>query len=124
MGGDLEDQEPLVRGEDGEDNSTRGRSGQQLKMKQKDLLARQEEQLEEIYGVTQAIRYEGENVATELKTQAPILANLGDEMEKNTMKMIKLDNRLKTLVAQSSPCKLLLLIFCEFLVLLILICVL
>ena len=124
MGGDLEDQEPLVRGEDGEYNGTRGRSGQQLKMKQKDLLARQEEQLEEIYGVTQAIRYEGENVATELKTQAPILANLGDEMEKNTMKMIKLDNRLKTLVAQSSPCKLLLLIFCEFLVLLILICVL
>ena len=88
------------------------------------MLARQEEQLEEIYGVTQAIRYEGENVATELKTQAPILANLGDEMEKNTMKMVKLDNRLKTLVAQSSPCKLLLLIFCEFLVLLILICVL
>ena len=124
MGGDLEDQEPLVRGEDGEYNGTRGRSGQQLKMKQKDLLARQEEQLEEIYGVTQAIRYEGENVATELKTQAPILANLGDEMEKNTMKMVKLDNRLKTLVAQSSPCKLLLLIFCEFLVLLILICVL
>ena len=68
-------------------------------MKQSEMMARQEEQLEEIYGVTQAIRYEGENVATELKTQAPILANLGDEMEKNTMKMVKLDNRLKTLVA-------------------------
>ena len=61
---------------------------------------------------------------TELKTQAPIIENLRDEMEKNTMKMVKLDNRLKTLVAQSSPCKLMMLIFCEFIVLLVLICVL
>ena len=59
---------------------------------------------------------------TELKTQAPIIENLRDEMEKNTMKMVKLDNRLKTLVAQSSPCKLMMLIFCEFIVLLVLIC--
>ena len=61
---------------------------------------------------------------TELKTQAPIIERLQDEMDKNTMKMVKLDNRLKTLVAQSSPCKLMMLIFCEFIVLLVLICVL
>ena len=61
---------------------------------------------------------------TELKTQAVITDNIKDEMDKNQMKMVKLDNRLKTLVAQSSPCKLLLLIFCEFIMLLILICVL
>ena len=36
---DLEDQEPLVRGEGGEYNNTRGRSGGQLKMKQKDLMS-------------------------------------------------------------------------------------
>ena len=45
-------------------------------------------------------------------------------MERNTMKMVKLDNRLKTLVANSSPCKLMMLIFCEFIALLVLICVL
>ena len=36
---------------------------------------------------------------TELKTQAVITNNIQDEMDKNTMKMVKLDNRLKTLVA-------------------------
>ena len=75
-------------------------------------------------GVTTAIRYEGQNFDTELRTQAPIIEKLQDEMERNTMKMVKLDNRLKTLVANSSPCKLMMLIFCEFIALLVLICVL
>ena len=74
--------------------------------------------------MTKAIRYEGQNIDTELKTQAPIIEKLRDDMDRNTMKMVKLDNRLKTLVAQSSPCKLMMLIFCEFIALLVLICVL
>ena len=42
-------------------------------MKQKQMIDKQDEQLEEIYGVTKAIRYEGQNIDTELKTQAPII---------------------------------------------------
>ena len=42
---------------------------------------------------------------TELKTQAPIIENLRDEMEKNTMKMVKLDNRLKESVTLTDVAK-------------------
>ena len=55
--------------------------------------------MDEIMGVTKAIKYEGQNIDTELKTQAPIMENLKDEMDKNQMKMMKLDSKLKTLVA-------------------------
>ena len=55
--------------------------------------------MDEIMGVTSAIRYEGQNIDRELKTQAPIINNIRDEIDKNQMKMVKLDNKLKNLVA-------------------------
>ena len=50
---DLEDQQPLVGGE------VMQMSTQALKKQQKSLLNQQEEQLDEIMGVTKAIKYEG-----------------------------------------------------------------
>ena len=92
-----------------------------LKLQQKQLLNQQEEQLDEIYGVTKAIKFEGQNIDTELKTQAPIIGSLRDEMDKNQMKMVKLDSKLKTLVAQTSACKLTLFIVLEFIILILLV---
>lgn len=59
------------------------------------MLNRQEQQLDEIIGVTSAIKYEGQNIDRELKTQAPIIDNVRDEMDRNQMKMMKLDSKLK-----------------------------
>ena len=72
-------------------------------------------------GVTKAIKYEGQNIDTELRTQAPIIENLKDEMDKNQLKMMKLDSKLKTLVAQTSACKLTAFIILEFIILVLLI---
>ena len=47
------------------------------------MLNRQEQQLDEIIGVTSAIKYEGQNIDRELKTQAPIIDNIRDEMDRN-----------------------------------------
>lgn len=58
-------------------------STQALKKQQKSLLNQQEEQLDEIMGVTKAIKYEGQNIDRELKNQAPIIENIGNEMDKN-----------------------------------------
>ena len=87
------------------------------------MLKNQESQLEEIFGVTTAIKYEGQNIDMELREQQPIISNLKNEIERNQIKMVKLDSRLKTLVAQTSPCKLMMLIFCEFFVLIMLVLV-
>ena len=115
--GDLEDQMPLM-GTNNEEKSSK-----QLQLEQKQMLKNQESQLEEIFGVTSAIKYEGQNIDTELREQQPIISNLKDEIERNQIKMVKLDSRLKTLVAQTSPCKLMMLIFCEFFVLIMLVLV-
>ena len=112
-GMDLEDQQPLMA--DGT------MSTKALKLQQRQLLNQQEDQLDEIMGVTKAIKYEGQNIDTELKSQAPIMENLKDEMDKNQMKMMKLDSKLKTLVAQTSACKLTLFIILEFIILVLLV---
>ena len=49
--------------------------------------------------MTKAIKYEGQNIDTELKAQMPVIENLKDEMDKNQMQMMKLDNKLKNLIA-------------------------
>ena len=114
VGADLEEQ-PLV------DENTRSLSTKALKLQQKQMLNQQEDQLDEIFGVTKAIKYEGQNIDAELRTQAPIIENLKDEMDKNQMKMMKLDSKLKTLVAQTSACKLIVFIILEFVILFLLV---
>ena len=91
--------------------------GNSLLTRQKRALDEQEEQLDEIFGVTKAIKYEGRNIDAELKTQAPIIDKVRDEMDKNQMKVMKIDNKLKTLVAGTNVCMLTLIIFVEFLIL-------
>ena len=92
-----------------------------LKNQQKQLLNEQENQLDEIYGVTKAIKYEGQNIDTELKAQMPVIENLKDEMDKNQMQMMKLDNKLKNLIAQTSSCKLVTFIVLQVVIMVLLI---
>ena len=42
-------------------------------------------------------------------------------MDKNQMKMVKLDSKLKTIIAQTSACKLTLFIVLEFIILILLV---
>ena len=99
------------------DNESHPLMGNSLLTRQKRALDEQEEQLDEIFGVTKAIKYEGRNIDAELKTQAPIIDKVRDEMDKNQMKVMKIDNKLKTLVAGTNVCMLTLIIFVEFLIL-------
>lgn len=115
--GDIENQSSINRG----DSNLEEKSTKQLQLEQRKMLKNQESQLEEIFGVTTAIKYEGQNIDTELREQQPIINSLKDEIDRNQIKMVKLDSRLKTLVAQTSPCKLMMLIFCEFFVLILLV---
>ena len=66
------------------------------------MLNNQEEKLDEILGVTRAIRYEGENFGDEVNTQNVMLHSLNNEFDRTEIKMTRVDNRLKQVIASSN----------------------
>ena len=113
-----------MRGEDGEYDDVRGRDKDQVLQLQNNMLRNQEDHLDEILGVTKAIKYEGQEFDTEVGKQNRMMKNLKDDFEKTEMKMIKLDNRRKNFIAASSPCYLTVAIIVEILLLILLVLVL
>ena len=68
------------------------------------MLSTQENQLDEILGVTRAIRYEGENFGDEVTEQNKMLGTLNNEFDRTEIKMARVDNRLKQVIASSNQC--------------------
>jgi len=53
-------------------------------------------------GVVQGIKYEGQNFNEEVTKQNKMLGKLNTDMDKTQAKMVKVDSKLKELIAKSS----------------------
>ena len=85
------------------------------------MLEGQDRQLDKIGEVVDAVRFENRNFATELKVQDKMLDNVNDELDVNNAQMIKLDSKLKGMLAKGSICKLWVIIIIEIALLIFLV---
>ena len=99
---DLEARPLMQRDEDGEYADTKQLNNKQILKKQKDMLKDQDKHLDEIGGIVKNIKYDGENMGQELKYQNNMLGKLGTDMDRTHNKMVKVDNKLKELIAKSN----------------------
>ena len=89
------------RGADGEYDATRELDNRQIIGVQKDMLAQQDKQLDDVIGVVKATKYEGEDMKKELLLQNKQLELLGENIERTDENMIKVDNQMKGLLKAS-----------------------
>ena len=73
----------------------------------------QNEKLDEIGGIVKAMRHENENIHDEVVMQNKMLDKLGNEIEETNNKMIRIDSKLKRLIAKSKTCCLWIIIIIE-----------
>ena len=69
---------------------------------QKDHLARQDQQLDDITGIVSAIKYEGQNFSQEATLQNKMLDKLDTDLERTNDKMMSVDNNMKRLIQKSN----------------------
>lgn len=99
---DLEARPLMQRGEDGEYEETRGKDNRQILTKQKQMIRNQDEHLDQIAGIVQNIKYEGQNFNQEVTYQNKMLTDLNSQVDRTHQKMVKVDNKLKELIAKSN----------------------
>ena len=97
---DLE--ENLVKGEDGEYGVTRGKDNRQVLDTQKKMLKNQNQQFEQLSGIAQNMKEDGRMIGEEIDYQNQMLDNLDKGIDKTNMKMMRVDNKLKRLIAESN----------------------
>eukprot|EP00347_Sterkiella_histriomuscorum_P019593 403341037 len=116
---DLESR-PLVKGEDGEYEDTRGKDNRQVLQHQKKMIKNQDEHLDEIAGIVQNIKYENQNFAVEVGYQNKMLGDINVQVDRTHQKMVKVDNKLKELIAKSNQWCLWIIIIAELVILILL----
>ena len=75
--------------------------------------------MDELGGIVHNIKYENQNFNVEVNTQNKMLGKLGTDIDKTTEKMVKVDSKLKELIASSSQFCLWVVIFIEIAVLIL-----
>lgn len=122
QGVDLEAR-PLVkqRGEDGEYEDTRGKDNRQVLQQQKQMIRNQDDHLDEIAGIVTNIKYENQNFAQEVTYQNKMLTDLNSQVDRTHQKMVKVDNKLKELIAKSNQWCLWVIIIIELVILILLV---
>jgi uncharacterized coiled-coil protein SlyX len=118
---DLEAKPLMQRGEDGEYEDTRGKDSRQLLTQQKQMIRKQDEHLDEIAGIVTNIKYENQNFAQEVTYQNKMLGDLNSQVDRTHQKMVKVDSKLKELIAKSNQCCLWAIIIVELVVLILLV---
>ncbi|CDW77210.1 syntaxin 8 [Stylonychia lemnae] len=114
---------PLMnkRAEDGEYEDTRGKENRQILKQQKDMIKNQDEHLDQIAGIVQNIKYENQNFGQEVTYQNKMLTDLNSQVDKTHQKMVKVDNKLKELIAKSNQWCLWVIIVVELVILILLV---
>jgi hypothetical protein len=108
------------RTEDGEYEATKGKTNDQILKQQKDHLDVQDEKLDLLVGVVQATKFEAQNMGGELKTQNKMMDRLNKDMDATEANMVRVEGKMKTLMKESSMCKLMTILIIEFVILLVL----
>lgn len=117
---DLEARPLMQKGEDGEYEGTRGKDNRQVLQHQKNLIRNQDEHLDQIAGIVQNIKYENQNFGQEVTYQNKMLTDLNTQVDRTHQKMVKVDNKLKELIAKSNQCCLWVIVIVEIVVLILL----
>ena len=99
-----DDETPLMRVKDaeGETDDTKDRTNQQLLELQKQNLAKQDRQLDEVIGITQAIKGEAQNFNDEVTLQNKMLDKLDGDLDQTNKKMVRVDNNMKRLIKKTN----------------------
>lgn len=84
------------------------------------MIRNQDEHLDQIAGIVQNIKYEGQNFQQEVTYQNKMLTDLNSQVDRTHQKMVKVDNRLKELIAKSNQCCLWVIIIVEIVILILL----
>ncbi len=66
------------------------------------MLRNQDEELDQFGGIVQTIKYQNQDFNQEVTYQNKLLDNLNDNMERTHRRMVKVDNRLKMVIAKSN----------------------
>lgn len=85
------------------------------------MLKNQDSALDEIHGIASEMRKDGQLIGEELRAQNEMLDELGNGIDKTTARMMRVDNRLKKLIASSSQMCLWCIIIIEIVALVLLI---
>ena len=110
-----------TRDSNGEFDSTRGLSKSQILSQQQSLVQNQDVHLDQLGGIISNIKYENQNFSTEVKQQNKMLDSLSVDMDDTHDKMLKVDTKLKNIVANTSTCKLWMVIIVEIIILMVVI---
>ena len=93
----------LVKGGlDSIEYGTRGKNNKQVLDVQKDMLRKQDEHFDQLSGIAHNMVKDGRMIGEELDHQNNMLDDLNRGMDKTNMKMIRVDGKLKKLIAESS----------------------
>mmetsp|Transcript_17211 Transcript_17211/g.16878 ORF Transcript_17211/g.16878 Transcript_17211/m.16878 type:complete len:223 (+) Transcript_17211:19-687(+) len=95
------DLEENLIGEDGEYENTRGKNNQEILQVEKDMLKGQDKHFDELAAVAHNLKEEAKNGGEEIDYQNGMLDDLNKNIDKTNIKMVRVDGRLKKLVAES-----------------------
>ena len=99
---------------------TRGQDNQTLIQQQKKQILDQDDQLDEIHGIVQSIKLEGQQFNDEVTLQNKMLDKVSDSLDKTQEKFEKSNARLAKLLRESNHCHLWCIIICEIIMIIIL----
>ena len=111
------------RNEDGDYAHTQEMSSQQIMQHNKKQFDETDKQLDKISNIVGQLNYENQNFKDEVNMQNKMLDKVNDGIDKNISDMVKLDSKLKKLLAKSSICRLWCVIIIEIVILVALIVV-
>ena len=102
-----------VRDDDGDFSHTKNMSSQQLLQEQRKMMRNQDSSLDKLGGIIQNIKYENQNFKSEVTMQNKMLDSLSVDMDNTQQKMVKIDSKLKQIIANTNTCKLWMIIIFE-----------
>mmetsp|Transcript_24366 Transcript_24366/g.27024 ORF Transcript_24366/g.27024 Transcript_24366/m.27024 type:complete len:184 (-) Transcript_24366:46-597(-) len=102
LGMGASDLEENLIGEDGEYNNTRGNDNRQVLDTQKKMLKGQDKHLDQISIIAGEIKQEAIMGGEEMDYQNDMLDDLNKGLDKTNIKMMRVDNKLKHLIAESN----------------------
>ena len=89
-------------GDDGEYDNTRNKDNRQVLNVQKEMLKKQDEHYDELQGIAANMKENGRMIGQELDLQNDMMDNLNKDMDKTNIKMMRVDGKLKKLIAESN----------------------
>ena len=96
------DLEENLMGEDGEYTNTRNKDNKQVLTTQKEMLRGQDKHFDKLSGIAHNLKEEARQGGVEIDNQNNMLDDLNTGIDRTNIKMMRVDSKLKKLIAESS----------------------